>query len=273
MYGNGPLGLLMAGLAAALIFLTAVFVAAHRRKRYDVIDSVWGMTFIVVALTWAWLLPPALMMHQTIRLLILGAVVVWGLRLSAHIFRRFLGSREEDPRYTQLRRAWGSDAWYHPYVRIYVVQAVLATLVVSPVLVVLEAAAGSTFPINMTAWSYAAIGLWAVGFACEVVADRQLRAFVSRPANKGKLMTRGLWRYSRHPNYFGELLQWWAIGLYAYSVTGVWFAWVGPLVISWLIVGVSGIPPAEARAAERPGWASYKRRTRVLVPWWPRSSE
>ncbi|HET7629739.1 MAG TPA: DUF1295 domain-containing protein, partial [Candidatus Saccharimonadales bacterium] len=113
--------------------------------------------------------------------------------------------------------------------------------------------------------------VWLVGLSLESIGDRQLRHFMSNPDNKGKIMNRGLWRYSRHPNYFGELTQWWGIFIIALAAPLGWIGFIGPLVLTLLILFVSGIPLSEKRQAKKPGWSYYKKRTSVLVPLPPKS--
>ena len=118
--------------------------------------------------------------------------------------------------------------------------------------------------IVVPAFVLAGLIVWMVGFVFETVGDLQLEAFVAH--NPGKLMTKGLWKYSRHPNYFGEMTQWVGIGVMALSVDYGWVSLIGPFVITYLLLFVSGIPPAERRSSKRPGWDDYKRRTSAVVP-------
>jgi len=115
--------------------------------------------------------------------------------------------------------------------------------------------------------------LWLFGYIFESVGDAQLSRFIRNPSNKGKLMQTGLWRYTRHPNYFGEVVQWWAIGIMALSVSGGWMGMIGPLVITFLILKVSGIPMLEAKMLLKPEFREYKRKTSVFIPWFPRERE
>lgn len=240
--------------------LAAVFVIAHRLSRYDLVDSVWGLAFIAVATSsilagagGAEVIVPAM-----VATILTGA---WGLRLSLHIFSRWRRSAHEDARYTELRRRWRGSTGHHAFWRIFMLQAVLASIIVWPVVHLNMA---SSYGSGWWLWSGAV--LWAVGFIVEVVSDRQLSAFTRAPEHKGQLMTEGLWRYSRHPNYFGELVQWWGIYVIALGAPYGWVTAVGPLLLSYLIIFVSGIPPSERRASRRPGWAAYRRRTSRLLP-------
>lgn len=252
------------GLVAAAVFMSVMFVVGHRMKRYDIVDVAWGLTFIVISLV-------SLAMNQAnlTSIALYCLVAIWGVRLSTHIYRRFRAAPHEDKRYVELRKKWrSSNVPAAIYSRIYLVQAVLATIVCLPVLVV-HAAQMDVQPIYL--WT--GLLVWAVGFTFEAVGDYQLRSFLQHPQPKGGLMTSGLWKYSRHPNYFGELVQWWGIGVIALGVPYGWIGLVGPAMISYLIVFVSGVPPVERAFEGRPGWAEYKARTSVLIPLPVRKSE
>lgn len=244
-------------LLSAAVFLSLVFVYGHATKRYDIIDTAWGLVFIVIAfvnvalsgqVSWTgWL--------------VAGLVTIWGVRLAWHIFRRFRHAPAEDARYTELRKKWPQKyVGLQVFLRIYLVQALLATLVSLPVIVAMHSPASPP-------WVALAGGLvWLIGFTIESTGDRQLKQFLAQPANRGKLMTSGLWHYSRHPNYFGEMTQWWGIGIIGFGASLMFAALVGPLIITLLLRFVSGVPPAERRAASKPGWDEYKKKTRMLVP-------
>lgn len=250
---------LLVSLAAALAFMSLMFVTGRRLRRYDVVDAAWGPVFIVIAAT-------ALVFNRNghlASLLVLVLVTIWGLRLSSHIVRRIRATTVEDKRYVAMREKWqSSNEGLAIYLRIYLTQALLATIVSLPVLVV------ATAPVVVPA-PLLAIGvlLWLLGFSIEALADRQLRQFIHDSAHKGQLMTGGLWRYSRHPNYFGELTQWWAIGVIGLTLPLGWMGLLGPLFISYLIIFVSGVPLTEKAFAGRTGWEAYQRRTSMLVPW------
>ena len=271
----------LVGFLTALAFQTVMFVVATRLRRDDLVDVGWGLSFILLVWTWwpmgqSWSWQPNLWLGTLVAFM----VTVWGSRLSLHILMRILRSKKEDARYTDLKASWSKQSLMARYLRIYVIQALLASLIALPTFVVLTSCGLSQWPFDnyYVGFIWAMVGLWIVGFVIEAVADMQLRSFLQqRVANT--TMQSGLWRYSRHPNYFGELVQWWAIGLlgifagaelwWGEPLMG-WAALLGPSLLSYLIIKVSGIPPAEARAAKRPDWADYCRRTRVLVPLPPR---
>lgn len=244
---------------AAVVFLSLVFALARRIKRYDIIDAAWGPTFIVVSL--ASYIISYQQLAANLGLLVIGIVTLWGLRLAWHIGKRKVGSKVEDARYVELRRNWKGNLALNMYFRVYVVQAILATIICIPVI-----------HINLfdgSQWTtFAIVGLmiWVAGFICEVISDRQLKVFLASKSSRGKIMQSGLWRYSRHPNYFGEITQWWGIGIIAMGVMPWWVGLIGPLTITFLILYVSGIPPTEKRFEGRDGWSEYKAKTSVLVP-------
>lgn len=246
-------------LLVATVFMSGMFTVGRRIRRYDIVDVAWGLVFIVITLT-------ALLIHNDTRLahlIVTVLVVVWGLRLSSHIYRRLRSTSSEDKRYVEMRKKWRSrNENVAIFLRVYLVQAVLATIVCLPVIII-----NSSNINGLPAVVVIGLVVWLIGFFIESLADRQLRHFIADPKNKGQLMRRGVWRYSRHPNYFGELTLWWGVGIMALAVPYGWIGMIGPMLISFLIIFVSGIPPTEKAFAGRPGWAEYKRQTSVLIPW------
>lgn len=255
---------LLCGLAAAT-FMSLVFLVARIIRRYDLVDAAWGSSFVIIALT-SFALQPGDKMEFDLQSLVTALVIVWGGRLSWHIIQRIRHTQTEDPRYVELRKTWRGNVALNVYTRIYLLQALLALLICIPVIHI------NLFADNgITPLAWAGVLVWVVGFWFETIGDAQLRSFIRKPENKGKLMDRGLWRYSRHPNYFGELTQWWGILLMCLTTPFGWVGIVGPVLISYLILFVSGIPLNEKRFEGRPGWAAYKARTSALIPLPPRS--
>lgn len=241
-------------------YMTGVFCVSLVIKKNDIADVAWGFGFVV--LTWVSFFAgvPSLLG------LVVGVLVsVWGLRLTLHIYRRNRG-KEEDFRYRTWRLSWGKWFLLRSYVQIYLLQGVLLTLVVSPVLVI-NHAGGS----GVSLLAGAGLLVWLIGFFFESVGDAQLARFLADPANAGTLLTTGLWRYSRHPNYFGEVTQWWGIWLIALTVPYGLYAIIGPLTITTLILFVSGIPLLEQRYAGRADFQEYKKRTSIFIPLPPKS--
>lgn len=248
--------------SAALLFMSLVFLVGLRLNRYDLIDVAWGPVFIVIAAVSLGVNAPA----PTPSLVAAILVLIWGVRLAYHIGMRWIKSTREDRRYTELRSKWPRRyIGLQIFVKMFLTQGLLASFVMLPVIIM---ASGRDAAIS----TVAAVGLviWCSGFIIESVADRQLRVFMQRATKSGQLMTTGLWRYSRHPNYFGEMLQWWGIGIIGlYQITGV-FGLIGPLLITILIVFISGIPPAERGLKSKAGWSVYQARTSALIPLPPR---
>lgn len=253
-------------LLASVLFLSMMFAIAKSRDRYDLIDVAWGLTFIAIAS--ATFIANSTIENPSAQMLVLLLVIIWGMRLSLHIYKRWSRSTEEDKRYvamrTQYAKKLGGEA-LNMYVRVFLVQAVLAVMV-SLSVIVLNAQA----PIQFGFVTLIGITVWLVGFYFEVVGDAQLSAFIKDTKNKGKLMTGGLWKYTRHPNYFGEVVQWWGIFIIATVAPFWWISIIGPIVITVLILFISGVPMTEKHFEGRPGWKEYKKRTNKFIPLPPR---
>ncbi|QKV71567.1 DUF1295 domain-containing protein [Streptomyces harbinensis] len=260
------LGLNIALSAAVLAVLMAATFAVAMAKGgvHRVVDSAWGLGFAAVAVT-GWI-ASAGRGDDGHRLLVALLTVVWGLRLAVHIARRGRG-HGEDPRYARmLDAAPGSRALY-ALRKVYLLQGVLILLVSLPVQTALYAGAP---PLPLTV---AAVVLWTVGMFFEAVGDHQLARFRADPAHRGRLMDRGLWSWTRHPNYFGDFAVWW--GLFLLAVSGWQAALISvpaPLVMSALLIFGSGKALLERRMAGRPGWDAYAARTSGFFPRPPRRS-
>jgi len=241
-------------------YMTLWFVISLLKKRNDVADVAWGLGFVLLAWTSFFLSG-----GSGTRGLVAGTLVsIWGLRLAWHIHARHRG-KPEDFRYKAWRREWGKWFYARSYAQVYMLQGALLFIVALPVLAI-NRSPGSAFGFL----EVMAVCLWLFGFLFESVGDAELARFTKDPINRGKILQSGLWRYTRHPNYFGEVVQWWGIGLLAVVVPDGWFGIVGPLTITLLILKVSGIPMLEKKMAENPDFAEYKRRTSVLLPWFPK---
>ncbi|WP_395624521.1 DUF1295 domain-containing protein [Thermomonas sp.] len=230
------------------------------RTNAGIVDVVWsfgvgGAAVLAAATGGGALLPRAL-------LAVLGGL--WGLRLGLYLWHRVRGEAE-DGRYAQLRLRWGNDQrkWF----AMFQFQALLIALFSLPFLAV---AANPSAAWN--AWFVAGIVMWLASVGGEAIADRQLADFRANPASKGKTCRAGLWRYSRHPNYFFEWLHWFAYVLLAIGSPIAWLAWAGPVVMYVFLRWISGIPYTEAQALRTRGedYARYQRSTPMLIPWFPK---
>lgn len=239
------------------LYMTAWFLYAMRIKNNSVADIAWGVGFILVALET--LISTGLYLPQ--QLLATTLVLVWGTRLSTHIAMRNWG-KPEDPRYAQWRREWGNYVMIRSFLQVFMLQGTLLLLIATPIILINTSTVG-------TLSFYTIVGtlIWITGFAFEAIADYQLRKFLLMPKNRCHLMKSGLWRYSRHPNYFGETLMWWGIFVIALSVPWGWAAIISPLTITYLLLYVSGVPLAEKSMRDNPEFQQYMRETSVFFPW------
>jgi steroid 5-alpha reductase family enzyme len=208
------------------------------------------------------LLAPALVERAY---LVLFLVTVWAVRLSVFITLRNWGE-PEDRRYQEIRADNEPGFWLKSIYLVFGLQAVLAWIISLPLLAAVLGGA----PLGWL--DFTAVALWLVGFGFEAIGDQQLASFKADPANKGKVLDRGLWRYTRHPNYFGEACIWWAFYLFALS-TGAWWSIVGPIAVTFLLLRVSGVTLLEKDIKERrPAYREYIERTNTFFPGPPKKS-
>ena len=248
------------GLCAAIAIATLTWALSVARRDVSIVDSVWSLLVLAPACVAMVVLPAA--GPRAIVVLLLGGV--WALRLAAYITWRHWG-HDEDPRYVEIRaRNEPHFVWKSLYL-VFGLQALLGWVVSMP----LVAAVASNAPWR---WLDAlGVALFALGFAIEAVADVQLARFKAQPANRGRVMADGLWRYSRHPNYFGEVCVWWGLWLVALSA-GAWWSVVSPLLMTVLLLKVSGVTLLEKHIGERrPAYRAYVARTNAFFPWKPRA--
>jgi steroid 5-alpha reductase family enzyme len=237
---------------AVLALMLVAFVAGLARGRHDGVDVVWGLGFVTVAIA-------GLILSGGQGRLVTALTVVWGLRLAIHIGRRQAGSAE-DRRYVDLLRGGGP---LRALVKVYLAQGAILWFVSLPVQVAQRY--GEPSP-----WALVGVVIWAAGFTFEAVGDWQLVRFRADPAAKGKVLDTGLWRYTRHPNYFGDACVWW--GLFAIAATG-WHGWLtvlSPAVMTYLLARGTGKPLMEKHMSQRPGYAEYVSRTSGFIPLPPR---
>jgi steroid 5-alpha reductase family enzyme len=253
--------LLEASACVVVSWLLVGYIVSLVIKRGDIADTFWGLGFASIGLVTYWRIHSFALSWAIFGMLM---PLVWGLRLSHYIFWRNHG-KPEDFRYATWRREWGSQYLLRSFLQIWCLQGVLLWLVSMPVAF---SAAQSETDCPMLA--VAGIVVWAIGLGFEAVGDAQLARWRIHPSNRGKIIDVGLWHYTRHPNYFGEVLLWWGVYLFAASFTGGWKTLVGPLTITVLILKVSGIPMLEKKYEGRPDFEAYKKRTSAFFPWFPK---
>ncbi len=246
--------------AIIFVYMTVWFLLAQALRRNDIVDSAWGLGFVVVALDAA-----CVSCAPTPRsVLVLLLVGLWGLRLATYVTVRNIG-KAEDFRYATWRREWGR--WFVPrtFLQVFMLQGLFMWIISAPIIVVGAAMPETLGPLDL----FGAL-LFGVGFLFESVGDYQLYAFKSDPANKGRVMKSGVWRYTRHPNYFGEVVVWFGIWVVALSVPYGAFAVISPLTITALLLGISGIPMLERTYADDRAYQEYKQETSAFFPLPPR---
>lgn len=243
-------------LVLVLSYMTLWYGVALASKRYDVVDSAWGIGFVLVA----WVSLALRSNFGSLQVVSAALVTLWGLRLFTHIARRNWPKKEEDHRYQELRNKWGRAEQRKAYTNIFLLQGLLLVAISTPMIAL------AFTQHQADALSYVGWAVWLFGIGFEAVADWQLATFITyRPKGSHDILDRGLWHFSRHPNYFGEVVTWWGAALVAFSVGG-WWGILGAVTITILITKVSGIPPLEKHYDGNKAYEAYRKRTSVLIP-------
>lgn len=244
-----------------LVYMTFFYLLSMLIKRTDIVDIAWGLGFIVVSITMILLTPEV----TTEALIITGLVLLWGIRLAIHIFLRNK-DKKEDYRYQNFKERWGKNFWWKSYLNIFLLQGFLMILISIPIIY------RFTFPTaSIDTLDYVGIAIWIFGFLFESISDYQLSQFIKKK-KEGKTDTRflksGLWSLSRHPNYFGEVVQWWGIWLICISLDSpiTLLTVIGPLTITYFITRVSGVPMLEDKYEGNSEWEEYKKDVPKFFP-------
>ncbi len=245
-------------LAVSIIgYIISLFI-----KNASIADVFWGLYFVLIT---DYLLFSARSLN-TAKLTLAFVINVWGFRLSFHILGRLIKSKKEDRRYADFRVKWGDKFNYRSLLQNFLFQGLLAFLIALPIIIVLKRP--SNILIN---WAvYGGFFVWLVGFMVESLADYQMTIFLKNKRGNNEILDSGLWRYSRHPNYFGELLSWWSIWLICFGLNVPVLSLLSPLLLSVLILFVSGVPLAEKRLRSNPKYEKYILTTSVIIPWPPK---
>jgi len=258
------LELLIVSALIVLAYVTAVWILSIALRNASIIDIFWGLGFVL--LTWVYFLLADGYDGRSILISVL--VSVWGLRLSIHIARRNRG-QPEDRRYARMRENAGAAFWWRSYITVFLLQGALLWAISMPLL----AAQNAISPDGFRIWDFLALVVWEIGFLFEAGGDWQLARFKSDPANVGKVMDRGLWRFTRHPNYFGDATMWWAFFIIAAHTTDGWITVFSPIIMTFLLMRVSGVTMLERDLKRsKSGYAEYVGSTSSFVPWLPRRS-
>ena len=240
------------------IYMNILFVIASIKKNNSIVDIGWGLGFVIVTISMM-----LLNNMNSINYILNALVILWGLRLSYHIFKRNIG-KEEDFRYANWRREWGKYVVIRSYIQIFILQGIFMFIISMPIIL-----NNTSLVDSLTMFDIIGLTIWSIGFIFESVGDYQLKQFISNPSNKGKIMQTGLWKYTRHPNYFGEATIWWGIfilslhGVFGFNIIGI----LSPIFITYLLVYVSGIPLLERKYANNKEFQAYALKTSKFIPW------
>ena len=245
-----------------LVLLILLWVVSVFIKNVSIVDLFWGFGFVVINTLYV-LSSSEVTARQ---LLVLVLVSVWGLRLSVYLAWRNIG-KAEDFRYQEFRRKYGPERyWWFSFFQTFLLQGVLMMLISTPLL-------GANFgeQNSRLQWlDYAGILVWIIGFSFEAGGDFQLARFKSNPQNKGKVLNTGFWKYTRHPNYFGDSAVWWSYALFSIAAGSYWLS-LGSVLMTLLIIKVSGVALLEkSLTSTKPQYSEYIRRTNAFLPWFPK---
>lgn len=253
-------GLIILG-AMAILWLISLLL-----KNSSIVDIFWGAGFVITNWAYFALAPEG---FPARKILISILVTIWGLRLSFYILWRNWG-KPEDFRYQAMRAQVGRAWRWQSFLKVFLLQGLLMWMIGAPLLFPHYHAA----PKTLTILDYGGIAIWVIGFFFEAAGDWQLARFKADPGNKGKLLTSGVWRYTRHPNYFGDAAQWWAYFLIAAATPWGWVTIFSPILMTLLLLRVSGVALLEkSLKGTKPGYEEYVARTNAFVPWFPRKSK
>jgi steroid 5-alpha reductase family enzyme len=241
--------------------MTLLWLLSLRLKNASIIDIVWGVIFVILA-WFAFTLTPQGYLPR--KLLICRLVTLWGLRLAMHIGTRNWG-KPEDFRYAEWRMEHGERWPWLSFFKVFLLQGFLLWSVSAPIL----AAQTSGFPAILTPLDFLGTMIWLIGFLFEAVGDLQLMLFKANWANRGKLLTGGLWKFTRHPNYFGEAVLWWGFYIIALAAGEGWTIF-SPILMTFLLTKGSGVSMLEQRLKEKPDYQEYSQKTSAFIPWLPK---
>jgi len=250
------------GLAIILIMMSILWLISVAVKNVSIVDPFWGFGFVAVSFLY-FLRGEGFEARKT---LLMVLVPIWGLRLSLFLAWRNLG-KGEDFRYREFRNKYGEHRyWWFSFFQTFLLQGLLMWLISAPLLA--AQFYGYDRPLGLL--DFAGIIFWITGFTFEAGGDYQLAIFKANPANKGRVLDRGFWRYTRHPNYFGDSSVWWGFGFLSLAA-GSYLPVMGSVLMTFLIIRVSGVRLLENTLVEqKPGYREYVRKTSAFIPWFPK---
>ncbi len=236
-----------------LSYMLFWFVLAQIKRDNGIVDVAWGMGFILVCSF------IELRFRESPNFILWGIVTIWGLRLAVHIAIRN-HKRGEDWRYAAWREEWKGRVVLQSLLRVFLLQGFFMWIIALPLMQI------DTPGSVLQPYQYVGLGIWLIGFLWESIGDYQLLQFKRQATNRGKIMRSGLWSFSRHPNYFGEMILWWGIFIYTIPLGTWWIAIISPITISWLLMRISGVPMLERKYQDNPEYQDYVKKTNALFP-------
>jgi steroid 5-alpha reductase family enzyme len=244
-----------------LVYFLIFFIIGQIIKNNSIVDIGWGLGFVVLAI-YNFLFSQYSSYRITILTLL---VVIWGVRLSYHLAKRNLG-KPEDYRYVDMRKRWGNNfPRLKAFLNVYMLQGILLYIIAQPILAV-----NNSSKEVLTYLDFIGLAIWTFGFIFEAIGDYELKVFKSDPSNKGRIIKHGLWKYTRHPNYFGEATMWWGIFFIALSAKFTLTIILSPVIITLLLMFVSGVPLLEKKYENNAEFKEYAKVTSKFVPWFPK---
>lgn len=250
------MSLYMQSIVVIFIYMTIFFTIAQVVKNNSIVDMGWGIGFVVIAIYTLF----ASENYNPRSIMITGLVALWGIRLFYHILKRNWG-KSEDFRYVAMRKNWGK--WVVPkgFIRVFMLQGALMLIIAYPIIMNNDSSTG-----NLGILEIIGLIIWVVGFIFEALGDKQLKAFISDKKNKGHIMKQGLWKYTRHPNYFGEATMWWGIFIISISSKSGIYGIISPIIITLLLLFVSGVPMLEKHYENNKEFQAYAKVTSKFLP-------
>jgi len=243
------------------VYMTLFFLLAQALKDNGIVDIGWGIGFIVLSTVLAF---TGIEITQR-QFLLYILIFLWGFRLSFHIFLRNNG-KPEDFRYANWRKEWGKFVVIRAFLQVFMLQGFFIFIIALPIIITKLSSPESLGIIEIVG-----AAIWLVGFYFEAMGDYELLKFKKDPKNKGQIITTGLWKYTRHPNYFGECVMWWGIFIVSIPSDYVWITIISPIVITWLLTRVSGVPMLEEKYKGNKQFEDYAKKTNAFVPWLPKT--
>ncbi|MFP4547267.1 MAG: DUF1295 domain-containing protein [Fidelibacterota bacterium] len=244
-----------------LALVTIFWIISVFIKNVSIVDSIWSIGFLLMA----WYAFSQVEFYAR-NILLVTLVTIWALRLSGYITWRNWGEGE-DYRYQNFRQKYGPERyWWFSFFQVFLLQGILIMIIAAPLIATFV----NTQSNDLTVIDYIAVAIWLLGFTFEAGGDFQMARFKADPENKGKVMDKGFWSLTRHPNYFGDAAQWWAFGLFA-VVAGSFWTLYSPVIMTLLLLKVSGVSLLEKNMVEKkPKYRDYIEKTSAFIPWLPK---